>query len=51
MGKATLGVAAEYALVQSVVLRGVGDSAVLAVPPEVPYVAHFAAALCNAPFT
>ena len=51
VGKATLGMAAEDALVEDVILRGVCDSAVLAVPPKVPYVAHFPAALCNAPFT
>ena len=46
VGKATLGVAAQFALVEGVVLCRVSHSAVLAVPSEV----HFPAALNNAPF-
>ena len=50
VGKATLGVAAQVALVEGVILCRVGYSAVLAVPSEVPNVAHFPAALSKAPF-
>ena len=48
--KATLWVTAEFAFVKDVVLSRVCDGTVLAVPAEVPYVAHFPATLGNAPF-
>ena len=49
VGKATLGVAAQFTLVEGVVLCRVCDGAVLAVPSEVPYVAHLPATLGNTP--
>ena len=51
VGKATLGVAAQFTLVEGVVLCRVCDGAVLAVPSEVPYVAHLPATLGNTPMS
>ena len=50
MCEAALVAAAELALVGGRVLCWVGDSAILAVPSEVPDVANFPVALGNAPF-